>query len=342
MVGVVDVLRELGPISRSAATSGVEATALIGSNESATFRFTVEAGGDYTLLVRHSGDGLTLEANSPLGSATIDPGPSGPFQVVPLRLDSTTYEVEASSRDGRPVFVDWELLLNTGVGQVSSSGPSAVLPSLAVPVPAATPASPSETTSAASESFAVPSAHSPSEPARDSSWASAGLPVGRHAPDPSFSPDAALTASTPPDAHGKPQDVSPIDSAFIDALMPTITIQPVSGNQIAAIESPWWDRLSSITLNQPATDPVESRPEFEPGPTPSLARLADRPALDDPDSSAGGSRLSLISISPGLLLGAIGVTIASRGRVVRNGKFFGRNFMPLSQHAPQLDLHQVH
>ena len=132
--GLGDVVQELGLVSRSAAIRGVEATATIAAGHAVTFRFAVAAGGDYTLFVRHDGDGLSLVAKTPAGVATIDAGPAGPFRAVPLRLSPGTYEVTASAGDGSGVFVDWELLLGSGVGQASAAGAAAILPAVAVPL----------------------------------------------------------------------------------------------------------------------------------------------------------------------------------------------------------------
>ncbi len=335
VAGVADALRNLGPVSRSAAIAGVEATALINSGDSVTFRFEIEAGGNYTLLIRHTNDGLKLDAASPSGSSPINPGPSGTFQVVPLRLDSTTYEVTASARGGRPVFVDWELLLNTGVSQSALSGPGTVLPPLTLPTPAPTPPS----TSAIVEVVAAPTAPLGSEPAQSSTWLTAGKPVGHPTLELSSLPEVASTAPKTLDTLDpldESQPISPVDVALIEALMPAIGSQPVNGNEVPSIEIPWWSRFFETNLGQSSGSVADgSRAEFGPLPT----DTAEPVTLS---SDTGETRLSVAMISPGLLLGVTAVTIASRGRIVRNRKFFERNSMPLSPHAFQLDLHQIH
>ena len=136
LAGFANVLRDLGPVSRAAAVAGVEVIAPIDSHNSVTFRFEVEAAGHYTLLVRHSGDALSLVAKTPAGTSPIDPGPAGQFQTVKLDLEAGPADVTATARGDNPVLVDWELLLNSGIGQAAATTSSAVLPSLLIPASA--------------------------------------------------------------------------------------------------------------------------------------------------------------------------------------------------------------
>ena len=71
----LNLVMMLGDVSRSEAIQGVEVAASISPGGSITFAFGAEAAGNYLLKVRHLGDGLTLEATGPSGSASIDPGP---------------------------------------------------------------------------------------------------------------------------------------------------------------------------------------------------------------------------------------------------------------------------
>src|SRR4051812_23604729 len=78
----IQVVQDLGLISRVAAVRGVEAVASIDAGHSVVFQFSAEAAGQYALRVRHDGEGLAIEARGPSGSAAIDPGPPGPFQTL--------------------------------------------------------------------------------------------------------------------------------------------------------------------------------------------------------------------------------------------------------------------
>ena len=182
----LNLVMELGEVSRAAALKGVEVAAPIAAHGSITFEFEAGAAGDYLLEVRHVGEGLTLEATGPSGSASIDPGPAGPFSTIALPLKAADYQIKASAVGDQPVYVDWELLLTTGVGQSAAIGSTLVAPSVAVPLSgasgpvassASTGASPSTSTSSASWGAAV----SPS-------LVAAGGPVGRSDPAHSISP----------------------------------------------------------------------------------------------------------------------------------------------------------
>ena len=327
LAGVVD-FRELGPVSPSAAASGVEATASIGSGDSVTFRFEIEAAGQYTLLVRHTGDGLTLDAKTPAGSAAIDPGPAGPFQVVPLNLKAATYEVKASAQGGRPVFVDWELLLNTGIGQSAATAPGPVLPVFAVqpPAPTLAPATPTGANVAHFDaSFSLfPSSSSPTQAL---TWSIPSGPLGHPTLEPSALPEIALTT---PGAMGasSAEPISPLDMALIEAL------QPQSANQVALTESTWWDRLFGSIPTEPMAEPIEAARRSEPA---STVRLADGP--EESPSAPAENWVSLSAISPGLLLGAVAVAVASRARIKANRESFRRKPTPRSFDPSRLDLY---
>ncbi len=142
----LDVIRDLGAISVPAAIAGVEATATIAPQGSVTFDFQVRTAGIYTLLVRYEGAGLGLTMSDGGGmSRTVQAGPPGRLAMVDLTLDGSAEQIKASATGRGPVFVDWELFLNSGVGQGAATGVGlASGPSVSIP----TPASPVATTHA--------------------------------------------------------------------------------------------------------------------------------------------------------------------------------------------------
>jgi len=304
LAGVVDVFRKLGPVSPSAAALGVEATASIGSGDCVTFRFEVEAAGQYTLLVRHTGKGLTLDATGPTGSSAIDSGPAGPFQVVPLNLKTATYQVKASAQAGQSVFVDWELLLNTGIGQSTATAPGSVLPLPTLQPPAPTPglATPTSASIAAHFDASLSLLPSSSSPTQALTWSIPSGPLGYPTLEPSSLPEIALKTPGPTGAPSA-EPLSPLDVILIEAL------QPQSANQVALTELTWWDRLFKPTATEPMSKPIEVGSPSAPASIPRLAAV-----LEAPSSAPAGDRVSLSMISPGLLLGAIAVTVASRAR----------------------------
>ncbi len=130
-------LRDLGVLTLDAARAGVEVTATIPPAEAVTFRFTVAVPGDYTLRVRYEGSGLRLGALGLGGAAEIDAGPSGPFEVISLPLEAAVYSITATAAGRQPVFVDWELIADPGIGQGPAQGVTllASAPSLAAAQP---------------------------------------------------------------------------------------------------------------------------------------------------------------------------------------------------------------
>ncbi len=171
-----NVVEELGGVSASAARKGVEVTAPIAADGSVTFRFTAEAAGNYTLLVRYTGEGLALEARGPSGSAAITPGPPGPFATVHLPLAAASCAITASALGGRSAFVDWELLLDNAVGQGAAQASTAIGPAAGIPLP--TP--PGPTASPAPSSTVGPV--SPSVSSAPIVSTSVGVLVGRPEP----------------------------------------------------------------------------------------------------------------------------------------------------------------
>jgi hypothetical protein len=118
-VSTVEV-RDLGSVTPSAAVAGVQATANVPATSSVAFQFSIQLGGEYRLLVRHTGDDLSLVAATPAGTATLDAGQPGPFHQILLDLVPGTYQVTATAAGSEPVFVDWELVLYNGVSQSAS------------------------------------------------------------------------------------------------------------------------------------------------------------------------------------------------------------------------------
>ena len=193
--GGLDIVIGLGEVSRALATRGVEVAASIAAHGSTTFEFGAEAAGNYLLEIRHVGDGLTIQATGPAGSASLDPGPSGSDVTIALPLKAGDYRIKASAGGDRPVFVDWELLLTSGVGQSAAIGTTLGAPSAPLP-PAGLPGTAMPSAPAASTAPASPPG-TPSPSAVSANWGLAaspstasviGRPVGRFDPDPAISP----------------------------------------------------------------------------------------------------------------------------------------------------------
>ena len=321
LVGLSGIVRDLGTVTAAAAARGVEATALISPQSSVTFRFSVQDASQYTLLVRHVGDGLTLDASTPAGVAAIDPGAAGPFRVVPLHLDAATYEITATARAGQPVFVDWELLLNGGVGQAVAVAPPAILPAIAIAIP----------NPAAGPGGAAPLAATPTP-------AAASTPAGGDCFGPAQGGNVPTFLVSGP--RGWPT---------VEADAPPAVVASAPGSPPAASTGPALVELESalvLTMQPGATDP---QGPADPGPSPATSWLTslwggvtDRPsggadagpaalevvaarlmAEPQPDRAAP-SPISLSAISPGLLLGAMTVTVAARSRIKGNPTPFGR------------------
>ena len=312
-----NIVRDLGTVTGSAATSGVEATAMIAAQSSVTFRFNLRDAGDYTLLVRHAGEGLTLEARTPAGIAAVDPGVAGPFQVVPLRLDSATYEITASARSERSVYVDWELLLTNGVGQSAA----ATIAPLLVPMGAAPPSLnppldllPAAVTSSASlVGLASPPAET-TQPASSPIYL-ASRPVGRLSLEatPPLAAVARMPETTDPSTTLSRGE---LDSALCIALQAS---QHVEGSHPEnRAEHSWFDDFWV------KTDPeLIGAPQFADEPITPEADLARMLGESTPPETAR-QRISLASISPGLALGALAVTVAARSRIKRTPRWFDR------------------
>ena len=284
------VLRDLGSVSRGAALAGAEATAMIEPGGAVTFRFAIQAAGDYTLRVRHDGDGLSLVALTPAGVATIDPGPAGPFRGVPLRLAAATYEVTASATGGRPVFVDWELLLNSGVGQAASTTPGALLALPPTPSGAAPPGAPAPDPAGTSAAWGE-AASVAAPPAQSLTYPVAGPMMGRPGLDP------AATPQVPP----------PLDAtvASVEAMLTNVVQILAPGARPTYPES-----AEAPEAGHAAGPSAEAGPEVARfaaaglGPAPLDPPAADDPA-DDPWCRPG-------LIGPGLCVGGVAVAAGVR------------------------------
>ena len=323
-------VEDLGEVSRALAIKGVEVTAPIASHGSITFRFDVEAAGDYTLKVRYSGGALELEARGPSGSSSITPGPAGPFSTIALPLRAASYEITASAVDDRPVFVDWELLLNSGVGQGAAVGTTLAAPAVAIPPPSAPgPVASSTVTTPPPSSSATDWT-----PAVSSSMIATGglvgrpdrlraiTPVGPTTPDGSLAlayagdglPEGALSSlaqvarGDEPSTPGEPTSLLALE-ALGDA-----------APDLAALAAPsWLDRL--VERQGPPTP----GPANGPGGPDSRARPADSDgrageaipvvAVADDPFGPESDRKTVASASPGLITGVVAmVTVGRRWR----------------------------
>ncbi len=323
--GGADVLRELGAVSHAAAAAGVEATATIAPGGAVTFRFEAEAAGHYTLLVRYTGDGLDLVAKGPAGPTSIRPGPPGPFSVVPLTLDAATYEVTASARGGRPVFVDWELLLNTGVGQSAAAGASTTSTSASSfalpPGPTSAPATHADISASASASVSTvaavagpvgrPALVAPVAPVGPTTrhgstalaYAGDGLPEG-------LAYAALPRADEAADALNLNPSLSPSPSPALLA-----SAEGLADDEAALAGDSWLDRLATIAAPDraiPASDAV-ALALARPAPVDSVGPMAEEEHHN-----------SLAGIGPELIAGV--AVAAAVARLRRGGTPIRRNF----------------
>ena len=253
---VTNVVENLGGVSRAAAIKGVEVTAPIAEGGSVTFRFEAEFAGHYTLLVRYTGEGLALKAQGPSGSAFITPGPPGPFATVHLPLEAATYEITATALGDRPVFVDWELLLDTGVGQGAAQASTLVGSAAGIPLP--TPPGPPAPSASMTATVT---------PIVSFSMIAVGDPVGRADPNqtiapvgPSVSGDSVALAfagdGLPEGALAPPIQIDS-EAEFLaqGELSPSMTL-PIFGevglDEQALAFSSWVDRLAAALGTPPA------------------------------------------------------------------------------------------
>jgi hypothetical protein len=312
---------DLGAVSQALATRGVEVTAAIPAHESITFRFQVEAAGDYRLEVRHVGEGLTLTAQGPGGAASVDPGPAGPFREIDLPLKAAVYEITATAAGDDPVFVDWELLLASGVGQSAATGAavsssSASTTGIAVPLgpTAALPLPPASTSVNAPVSLAaswLPTVTS-------SSLAATGL-AGRAAMVGSIvptTPDGTDEGSSPVTLGGVELANGPLDAPAEGAVV------SVAGNEgVANSPTP---SLLALELLDIAPDDLAAAglPALLDEMTGMPAEEGAKPRLTLAAPFAGvGDGMGLQAASPGLIVSAM-FAVSSLRRWRKGWKLF--------------------
>ncbi len=324
--GLTNIVENLGTVTRDAAAAGIEVTAQIPAHSSVTFEFDVQTPANYTLLVRHVGNGLTLTATGPTGSGSVDPGPAGPFESLPLSLGANHYSITAAANGDEAVFVDWELLLNNGVGQSAATAPAALLGlnTTSTSTPTATPAPSSPVSSGATFTGSGPAgltsaavvASVGSDRADNTPIHLVGEPVGRSSPgSPSALPALAATPARP--SAGVQSFLAELDAALVTGIQPPVggqngmTVESVTDPEVP-IERSWFsDHLG--------TTPTSVAAEL----APAAAELAQF-LTHYQNLSEGDQPVSLASISPGLLIGAVTVTVAARGRLKKIAQALGR------------------
>ena len=325
----LNTVMELGVVTQAAALKGVEVAAPIPAHGSITFEFQAGAAGHYLLEVRHVGEGLTLQATGPSGSASVDPGPAGPFETVALPLKAAGYQIKASATGDQSVYVDWELLLTTGVGQSAAIAPTLAATSAAVPL---TGLSTTAAPSASSPSMTSPSiAPGGWGAAVSPSLVATGGPVGRSDPLRAITPvgpvvshgGAALASAgddLPVGALKAPAPVADEPPSVLNGPMPVLAFEAMGdhGADLEALEtSSWFDGLARLR------DWAGAAPGASPtGPVPaeaeSLASLAAAEAGgDSPGEESKGSVMT--AASPALVLS--GVVLASAARRWRRGRW---------------------
>ena len=324
--GGLNVVQDLGEVSRALAIEGVEVVAPIPSHGSITFKFAAEAAGDYLLKVRYIGEGLTLEARGPSGSSSITPGPPGPFETIALPLQAATYEITATATGDEDVFVDWELLLNSGVGQAASQGSTLVVASTAIPLPTPPgPAAPSPSPSVTTPSTDWAPAVSPSmvavgglagrvEPVQ------ALTPVGPTTPGGELAmayagdglPDGIL-ASLAPAAPGAEAPTSDDPSPSTTPLLTLEMLGDARPDEDALALPSWLHRLAE--WQGPGSDPGDSVATG----AAAVEEVVAGPGLavaDDPSAAESAGEPTVFA-SPGLIAGV--VIVAAAGRRWRPG-----------------------
>ncbi len=332
----LDVVRDLGAVSAPAAIAGVEVTATIAAKGSVTFEFRPEVAGRYTLLVRYEGDGLALGLTGPgKASGAIRPGPAGPFSVVSLPVEAASYQIKATALGDRPVFVDWELFLDAGVGQAAASGTSlASSPAPVIPLPASSGSSPS---GLASGGPGGPGGIVAASSASSASLAVVGGPVGRPGEvaamrpvGPTSGPDSPALAFAGPELPGgvlldMADEVAPDPAAKGRAgPIPTLEIladaEGLKGDEAALSERTWWEHLA---FDWSTASPARAADlPGEPGQAEDLGAVATA-ALEPPaaGSTPEEGRTTTARASLGLeLLGAAGIATAIARRVRRRKK----------------------
>jgi hypothetical protein len=109
----------IGTISPSTADHGVHTTVSVPAGGAVSFEFTLEPGDDYRLFFHHSGEDLTVIADTPSGTADIYPGAPGRFEQVAIPLEAGKYSITVTDNGSQPITV-WELLTYNGIGQSHS------------------------------------------------------------------------------------------------------------------------------------------------------------------------------------------------------------------------------
>jgi hypothetical protein len=306
----LNLVMELGEVSKAAALKGVEVAAPITADGSITFDFGVKAAGNYLLKVRHVGAGLTLQATGPSGSASVNPGPAGPFETIALPLKAADYQIKASATDGQPVFVDWELLLTPGVGQSAAIGSTLAAPSASVPLPgtsAASPTSPSPSTSPTNWGPAVSSA-----------MVGAGGPIGRSDPGRPISPvgpasphgAVALADAGDGLAPGALNALAPIaeeaETPASSGATPLLALEMGDAGQdlVALGEVSWLDHLAELQARL-TTGPIAEA-------VGGSALAANTIAIGDPLDEEVEPSVVTKAASPGLIV--MGLVVASAAR----------------------------
>jgi hypothetical protein len=89
---------------------------------------TLNIGANYTLWCRYTGDHIALVVNGPAGEAELTPQGGGQFHDYHFKFEAGSYTITAVADGAEPVYIDWDLILDNGVGQ------SAAVSLVSVPV----------------------------------------------------------------------------------------------------------------------------------------------------------------------------------------------------------------
>ena len=337
LVGVVDRVRDLGPISRASAVLGAEAKATIDVDSAVIFRFEIEAGGAYTLLVQHTGTGLSLEAATPAGSMALNPGPVGTVQRLPLELSPGAYEVVATAGTRQAASVDWDLLLNNGVGHgteattIPSALPLGVLDAGGTATATAESRGPAAMDQRASDDdggLASPPAPVQSQAQGQGSmrYAVSGL-LGRDTPAETGALPPTLLAGRP-EPHSTPagREFANLDATLVVAIQPGAAVELSTGSSAVASQA-----LEALARGIEEWIPGR----LDAGLAASLGDLVASGRGETAPLAPAAELISLTTISSGLVVGAVAVTIGSRARINRKPRLFDRASARMLKFAPE-------
>jgi hypothetical protein len=110
-------IHDYGEISPALAAKGIGAAGWIRPGGQISFRMTLGTEANYVLWCAYTGDHVALIVNGPAGRAELSPQGGGQFHDYHFKLEAGTYTITALADGSDRVYIDWDLLLDNGVGQ---------------------------------------------------------------------------------------------------------------------------------------------------------------------------------------------------------------------------------